>query len=249
MTAASPLVTAQPDRFAAIADRLGALEGEALLRRAIRHEFSGRIALVSSFGIEAAVLLHMVAQIDPSTPVVFLETGKLFGETLRYRDQLIRKLGLTDVRSIMPDPARVQTEDPGGALWQTNPDRCCMIRKVEPLAKALDGFDAWINGRKRSHGGLRATLPSVEVADGKIKLNPLADFGSDEIAAYFATQDLPHHPLEEDGFRSIGCMPCSDRTAAGEDPRAGRWRGNAKTECGIHLSSSSSSSSLSTRDE
>ncbi len=248
MTSTSPVAAVQPHRVSAIADRLAALEGEALLRQAIRHEFPGRIALVSSFGIEAAVLLHMVAQIDPSTPVVFLETGKLFGETLRYRDQLIRKLGLTDVRSITPDPARVQAEDPEGALWRSNPDRCCLIRKVEPLAKALDGFDAWINGRKRSHGGLRATLPSVEAADGKIKLNPLADFGPEEIVAYFTAYDLPHHPLEEDGFRSVGCMPCSDRAAAGEDARAGRWRDKAKTECGIHLPSSSSSS-LSTRDE
>jgi phosphoadenosine phosphosulfate reductase len=197
--------------------------------------FPGRIALVSSFGAEAAVLLHMAAAIDPALPVIFLDTGKLFGETRRYRDTLIRRLGLHDVRTVEPDAKRLAAEDPQGMLWHSAPDRCCALRKVEPLTRALAPFDAWINGRKRSHGALRAHLPLVERAEGRIKLNPLADWSAEDVAAYFATHDLPHHPLEEDGFTSIGCMPCTDRAKPGEAPRAGRWRGQNKTECGIHL--------------
>ena len=206
-----------------------------LLAEMIRNEFPGRIALVSSFGIEAAVLLHMVASIDRATPVLFLDTGKLFGETLRYRDRLIAQLELRDVRAITPDAARLGAEDPDGVLWRSDPDRCCAIRKVEPLARALEGFDAWINGRKRYHGGLRSDISVIEAAGGRIKINPLAAWGPEQIAAYFEAHDLPQHPLAADGFRSIGCMPCSDRVQIGEDARAGRWRGRAKSECGIHL--------------
>lgn len=209
---------------------------EDFLAAMIRKEFSGRIALQSSFGAEAAVLLHMVAQIDPATPVIFLDTGKLFGETLRYRDELRLRLGLKDVRSVKPDPERVDSIDPDDILWYGNPDMCCYVRKVEPLQRALVGFDALITGRKGFHGGDRAGIPRLEASDdGRLKINPLADWSKDEIDAYFERHDLPRHPLEADGFLSIGCMPCTDRVAPGEDARAGRWRGRDKTECGIHL--------------
>ncbi len=223
-----------PPGVEALADRAAGLPTPAFLALALR-EFTGRIALVSSFGAEAAVLLHMAAQIDPALPVIFLDTGKLFGETRRYRDVLVDRLGLRDVRTIEPDIARIAADDPDGTLWRSAPDRCCALRKVEPLDRALAGFDAWINGRKRSHGGLRAALPLVEQADGKVKLNPLAEWLAPDVAAYFATHDLPPHPLEADGYHSIGCLPCTDRAAPGEDLRAGRWRGQDKTECGIHL--------------
>jgi phosphoadenosine phosphosulfate reductase len=167
--------------------------------------------------------------------VIFLDTGKLFGETLRYRDELVRRLGLVDVRSVRPDPARLTAEDPDGTLWRADPDRCCALRKVEPLERALAGFEAWINGRKRSHGGARSALPVIEAAGGRIKVNPLASWGAGEIGAYFTAHELPRHPLEADGFRSVGCMPCSDRAQPDEDARAGRWRGRGKTECGIHV--------------
>jgi phosphoadenosine phosphosulfate reductase len=207
-----------------------------LLRAMIEDEFPGQIALVSSFGAEAAILLHMVADIDAATPVIFLDTEKLFGETLRYRDQLTERLGLTDVRSIRPDPQRIQSLDPDGVLWYGNPDMCCFIRKVEPMRRALTGFSAWITGRKRFHGGERAELPAIEAADdGRIKINPLAGWHRDDIDRYFATHDLPRHPLEADGFLSIGCMPCTDRVKPGEGARAGRWRDLEKSECGIHL--------------
>jgi phosphoadenosine phosphosulfate reductase len=207
----------------------------------VRDEFAGRIALVSSFGAESAVLLHLIAEIDPAIPIIFLDTGKLFGETLRYRDQLTKRLGLKDLRSIAPDPAALAAEDEAGALWLKQPDRCCFLRKVEPLRRALEGFDAWLTGRKRFQGGLRDRLPKFEAADGKIKVNPLADWTKDDLDRYFEAHELPRHPLEADGFLSIGCMPCTDRVSPGEDGRAGRWRGIDKTECGIHLSLDSAS--------
>ncbi len=217
-----------------LAIRASGLPTPAFLALALR-EFTSRIALVSSFGAEAAVLLHMAARIDPALPVIFLDTGKLFGETRRYRDVLVDRLGLRDVRTIEPDTVRIAADDPDGMLWRSAPDRCCALRKVEPLVRGLAGFDAWINGRKRSHGGLRAALPLVERAEGRVKLNPLADWSAADVAAYFAAHGLPRHPLEADGYRSIGCLPCTGRAAPGEDVRAGRWRGQDKTECGIHL--------------
>jgi phosphoadenosine phosphosulfate reductase len=218
-----------------LAGTLGQLATPDQLARLIRHEFPGRIALVSSFGAEAAALLHMIAAVDPAVPVIFLDTGKLFGETLRYRDRLVEFLGLRDVRSIAPQPVLLSAEDPHGVLWRDDPDRCCFLRKVEPLERALEGFDAWFNGRKRYHGGERASLPLIEAVGGRIKVNPLSGWAPAQIEAYFATHALPRHPLVEDGFASIGCMPCSDRVAAGEETRAGRWRGRDKSECGIHV--------------
>ncbi len=198
------------------------------LRLAIRGAYRDRIALVSSFGTEAAVLLHMVAGIDRDTPILFLDTLKLFPETLRYRNALIARLGLRNVRTVTPDADALATEDADGLLWRRDADRCCALRKVAPLERALDGFAAWINGRKRSY------LPLVEVDGGRLKLNPLALWSAEDIETYFIANDLPRHPLEADGFSSIGCVPCSGPTCAGEGRRAGRWRGLDKTECGIH---------------
>lgn len=221
-------------RAAVLSARHAGAEPADLLRVMIEAEFAGEIALVSSFGAEAAVLLHMVAQIDPSTPVIFLNTGKLFGETLRYRDQLVSRFGLLDARTMAPDPEQLQRADPEEVLWYGNPDMCCYVRKVEPLHRALAPFAASISGRKRYHGGGRADLPLVEAVDGRIRVNPLATWGKAEIDGYFAAHELPRHPLEAEGFLSIGCMPCTDRVAPDEDVRAGRWRGKEKTECGIH---------------
>ena len=204
------------------------------MRPIVDEAFHGRIALVSSFGAEAAVLLHRLAQIDRSVPVIFLDTGKMFGETLRYRDTLVERLGLTDIRCPKPDDEVRQ--DPDGTLWMSRPDACCFLRKVAPLNRALHGFDAWISGRKRIHGGTRGTLPLREAAvDGKVKINPMADWDRADIESYFAHFDLPAHPLVADGYFSIGCMPCTGRSTSRDDPRSGRWAGLAKTECGIHL--------------
>lgn len=193
-----------------------------------------RLAVVSSFGTESAVLLKLVADVDPAIPVVFLDTGWLFQETLDYRDTLIGRLGLRDVRTVSPDPARLAADDPERELWYSDADACCRIRKVEPLARALAPFAAWINGRKRFQGGLRAAIPVVEADGAKLKFNPLAGVGADELAAMFKNAGLPPHPLAASGFTSVGCMPCTSRAEAGEDARAGRWRGRGKTECGIH---------------
>ena len=235
--AAGASILASLARAEQLAQRWAEADTETFLAGMIHEEFPGRIALVSSFGAEAAVLLHLVAGIAPALPVVFLDTGKLFGETLRYRDRLIADFGLQDVRSVTPDPARVDALDPDGVLWFGNPDMCCHLRKVEPLNRALEGLDAWITGRKNFQSGSRANLQRIERnrEDGRIKINPLASWQKQDLDGYFERHRLPRHPLEADGFLSIGCMPCTDRVAPGEDARAGRWRGREKTECGIHL--------------
>lgn len=215
----------------------GALDGLALLRAMIEGEFPGRIALVSSFGAESAVLLDLVAQIDQATPVIFLDTGKLFPETLAYRDELVARFGLRDVRSVQPDPIELDRADPHGDLWRRDPERCCALRKVVPLERALFGFDAWITGRKRHHGGERRALETIEVdpaAPGRVKINPLARWSADQVGAYSRARNLPNHPLVASGYRSIGCEPCTAPVAAGDATRGGRWVGLAKTECGIH---------------
>jgi phosphoadenosine phosphosulfate reductase len=193
-----------------------------------------RLALVSSFGTESAALLKVMSDVDPSIPVIFLDTGWLFEETLAYRDTLIDKLGLRDVRSIKPDDAVLSREDPERELWFSDPDACCRIRKVEPLARALKPFSAWINGRKRFQGGLRADIPVVEADGERLKFNPFANVSREDIEMIFKLAELPPHPLVASGFMSVGCMPCTSRSASNEDARAGRWRGRGKTECGIH---------------
>ena len=197
------------------------------------------LALVSSFGTESAALLKVMADVDPAIPVVFLDTGWLFEETLAYRDTLIATLGLTDVRSIKPLEEALSREDPDRELWFSDPDACCRIRKVEPLARALKPFAAWINGRKRFQGGARAEIPVVEDDGTKLKFNPFANVSREEIEAIYQMAKLPPHPLVASGYLSVGCMPCSSRTAPGEDARAGRWRGQAKRECGIHTTKTS----------
>lgn len=232
---ALPPAAGPEGRAAAFAERVAGAAPEEILHAAIHREFPGRIALVTSFGTESAVLLHMVSEVDPALPVIFLDTGKLFGETLRYRDRLAERLGLTDIRTIEPDPADLAAEDADGILWASDPDRCCFVRKVLPLRRALAGFDAWITGRKRFQGGARSSLPLVEVQDGRVKVNPLAEWSPQDIAAHFRRHVLPAHPLQADGYLSIGCMPCTERAPDPADSRSGRWAGSGKTECGIHL--------------
>ena len=215
--------------------RYGQLGAEAALRLAIRTLFPGRIALVSSFGAESAVLLDMVARIDTATPVVFLDTGKHFGETLRYRDALAARLGLTDLRSVKPAPESLAREDADGLLFARDPDRCCALRKTLPLQEALSGFEAWITGRKAFQAATRSSLPLFESDGPRIKVNPLRHWRPAWIAEHFARHGLPPHPLEAEGFRSIGCYTCTARSAPEADARDGRWPGLAKTECGIHV--------------
>jgi phosphoadenosine phosphosulfate reductase len=229
--APAPAIRADAD---ALNRRYAGASALAVIEAAVRDHFAGRVALVSSFGAESAVLLHLVAQVDRSVPVVFLDTLKLFPETLAYRDRLVTELGLTDVRSVQPDPARLSLKDQHGALWMTNPDLCCHIRKTEPLQRALLGFEAWFTGRKRFQSSARAALSLFEPDGERIKINPLANWSGDELKAYTARHALPEHPLVAKGYPSIGCVPCTTKVAPGEDERAGRWRGTEKVECGIH---------------
>jgi len=219
---------------AAYEARFAGVPAPEMLRTLLTGELHGQIAAVSSFGTESAVLLHMVAQADPATPVVFTDTLKMFPETLLYRDTLVARLGLLDVRVIRPDPASLAAKDPDGIRHGYDPDGCCDLRKVEPLARGLAPFEAWISGRKGFQAGTRRALPRLEVEDGRLKLNPLADWDKAALDGYFTAHDLPRHPLEAEGYLSIGCAPCTSKVAPGEDPRAGRWRGFAKVECGIH---------------
>lgn len=196
--------------------------------------FDNKLALVSSFGAESAVLLHMAAQIDPSIDVVFVDTGKMFGETKRYRDELSERLGLSNVYTQNADKTDVDLADPKGDLWLKDPDACCALRKVAPLDDALKPYGAWITGRKRRQTLSRTILPHFEWDGSHIKVNPLAGWSVEQIDAYMKKHKLPQHPMKADGFLSIGCMPCTDRVSEGEDPRSGRWRGQSKQECGIH---------------
>lgn len=222
--------------------RYGHLEGADLLRPLIETEFKGEFALVSSFGTESAVLLHLVAEIDKSLPILFVNTRKLFGETLRYKRTLVDLLGLTDVRELSPSREAENAHDKDGILWRADNSACCDFRKVRVLEDGLKPFTAWITGRKRYQATTRIELPLFEAADGRIKVNPLAGWNREDMETYLDRNGLPRHPLEEDGYLSIGCMPCTDRVAPGEDIRAGRWRGQEKTECGIHLPLPSSTS-------
>jgi len=223
-------------RSAALARRYDGLDPRALLTQLAVDDFAGEIALVSSFGADSVVLLHMIARIAPELPVLFLDTGKLFAETLRYRHALGAELGLTDVRDLRPDPARLAAADPDGELHLRAPDHCCALRKIEPLEAALDGFAAWITGRKRHQNALRAEMPLFEEDGvGRIKVNPLAAWSRADVEAYMESHGLRRHPLVAKGYASIGCAPCTSPVAPGEDERAGRWRDSEKTECGLHL--------------
>lgn len=205
----------------------------AMLADLLAGELKGRVAAVSSFGSESAVLLDLVAAVDKDVPVIFVNTQKIFGETLAYRDTLAEQLGFTDLRVFRPDPRLLAAKDATSLRWSYDPDGCCDLRKVEPLRRALAPFDAWISGRKGFQAG-RAALPRFELDEGRLKINPLADWTRATIDAAFEARKLPRHPLEAQGYPSVGCVPCTSRVQPGEDPRAGRWRGWDKTECGIH---------------
>jgi phosphoadenosine phosphosulfate reductase len=230
-TASDPAVAA---KLASLQAAAKGRDAKGILELALKGEFAGKTAVVSSFGSESVVLLHMIAQIDPTTPVIFLNTGKLFGETLRYRDRLQDELGLVDVRSIGPHPADRAAQDPNGELWAKSTDACCNFRKVIPLKRALEGFSAQITGRKRFQTNARSQMEPVEFFEGRFRFNPLTDWTLADIEAYMAEHNLPAHPLVEDGYPSIGCMPCTRRVLSGEGYRDGRWSGTDKDECGIH---------------
>ena len=208
----------------------------AVLEKSLRDAAVGKVALVSSFGAESVVLLHLISVIDRTTPVIFIDTEMLFAETLTYQMELTERLHLADVRLIRADRNALFTHDNEGLLHLHDPDACCNLRKTEPLQKALDPFDSWITGRKRYQGGQRRALEFFENEDDlRIKINPLAHWETADVAEYIAQNRLPRHPLVAKGYPSIGCAPCTTRVNDGEDPRAGRWRDTDKEECGIHF--------------
>lgn len=232
------VMDARPRYTQADADALNVhfegVDAQIMLRALFTEDEIGEIAVVSSFGTESAVLLHLVAQADPAIPVIFVDTLRMFPETLDYRDTLIGAFDIKNAGIVTPDPKVLSEKDENELRWSFDPDGCCAIRRAEPLARAKEGLDAWISGRKAFQSHTRENIARFEVEDGRLKLNPLGDWIKDDLDAYFAAHDLPRHPLEEQGYLSVGCAPCTSKVLPGEDPRAGRWRGWDKTECGIH---------------
>lgn len=231
-----PLTLSVTDRVEQLNERYAHHGATAVLERALSDPQVGRIGLISSFGAESVVLLHMISIMDRSTPVVFIDTEMLFEETLEYQRELTERLKLTNVQIIRAKDAAIATIDPDGTLNQRDTDACCALRKTKPLQDALENFDAWITGRKRFQAGSRSALDFFEnEEDKRIKVNPLAYWGPEDVRDYMENNRLPRHPLVAKGYPSIGCAPCTSPVAAGEDPRSGRWRGQEKVECGIHF--------------
>jgi len=241
MTAALAFKIAEPDphremQILALNGLFDEMDAVGVLRHAVTDVLKDDIAIVSSFGADSAVLLHLVSLVDSTLPVYFLETGKHFPETLQYVETLKTHLGLSNVRWLRPDPKDIARFDPHGDLWETDPDSCCHIRKTEPLDAEIAQFAGWVTGRKRYQTAERGVLPHFELtSDDRIKVNPLAYFGDADVNTYKKEHGLPEHPLFAKGYKSIGCAPCTTIVAEGEDPRAGRWRGLNKKECGIHF--------------
>lgn len=221
------------------AERLDAFYGDLpaaeIIARTLESHGEGEIAAVSSFGADSAVLLHLIAEIDRTLPIIFLDTGKHFEETQRYRDDLAGDLGLSDIRIVTPGEAALERDDPDGKLHLADTDACCAIRKVEPMARGVAPFRGWFTGRKRFQSSTRQALAVFEAVGPRLRINPLARWTTADQADYMRLHGLREHPLVAYGYLSIGCFPCTSVVKPGEDPRSGRWAGQAKTECGIHL--------------
>jgi len=231
-----PLDTPVADRVSALNARYRHHGATAVLEHALKDAEVGKIALVSSFGAESVVLLHLVSIMDRHLPVLFIDTEMLFAETLAYQLELTDRLRLTNVQTIKARREDIFLRDNESVLHLHDPDACCHLRKVEPLERALAPYDAWITGRKRYQGATRADLDFFEnEGDVRIKVNPLVHWATADLQEYITENRLPRHPLVAKGYPSIGCAPCTTRVNDGEDPRAGRWRNLEKEECGIHF--------------
>ena len=231
--------TKRNEPIAARLERLNAelrdASAQTVLRVAMIREWPESLTYVSSFGAESVAMLALIADVNPDLPIIFLETGMHFPQTLDYKEELIERLGLTGVRDIPPSETERKILDPKNTLWKSDSDACCALRKVRPLEPALDGFDAWITGRKRFHGGARMSLPVFEYAGDRFKVNPLANWTPEDVNLLIEQRDLPRHPLVDQGYPSIGCWPCTRPSDNPDDPRAGRWVGQNKSECGLHI--------------
>jgi phosphoadenosine phosphosulfate reductase len=224
-----------PADAAALNARFAGVDAQTMLTELFAEGLLGHVAVVSSFGTESAVLLDLVAKADRNVPVIFVDTLKMFPETIAYRNTLVARLGLTNSWAVEPDAIALSAKDEKGLRWSYDPDGCCEIRKVEPLKRAKHGLDSWISGRKAFQSSTRQNIARFEIEYGRLKINPLGDWVKADLEAYFTAHDLPRHPLEADGYLSVGCQPCTSKVLPGEDPRAGRWRGWEKVECGIHV--------------
>ncbi|RLQ86925.1 phosphoadenylyl-sulfate reductase [Notoacmeibacter ruber] len=231
----------QPENFSSVEEQAawldetyGHLPAAEIVRLSIERFFPGAIGTVSSFGADSAALLKLIADVDPATPVMFLDTGQHFGETMAYRDDLSADLGLTNLQIVHPKAEMLSRLDPANDLYKTDTDQCCDIRKVEPMARAVAPFDAWFTGRKRYQSAQRAEMPVFEAVGPRIRINPLARWTTEDQANFMRQNDLRENPLIAFGYLSIGCFPCTQPSTDG-DERSGRWAGQAKTECGIHL--------------
>ncbi len=200
-------------------------------------EFSGRLAMTSSFGPESGVLLHLVSRADPHIPVLFLETGYHFPETLKYKEDLAKLFGLKKVIELRADPAKKNelVVKHAGVPYEKDPDACCYLNKVEPMDAALKNYGAWMSGIRRHQTDFRKSIRIVEEYEGGLyKISPLANFTSRDAWWYLKEHNIPQHPLFEKGYLSIGCWPCTRPIQAGDDERSGRWAGKSKKECGLH---------------
>lgn len=231
------VIDARPAFTQADADALNArFEGVdtlSMLKTVFAEGLAGNVAVVSSFGTESAVLLSLVAKADRTVPVIFVDTLKMFGETLDYRETLISTLGFTDSRAVVPNAEVLAKKDETGLRWSYDPDGCCEIRKVEPMARAKEGLDAWISGRKAFQSVTRQNLPRFEVEDGRLKINPLGDWTKDDLEAWFEAENLPRHPLEAQGYLSIGCEPCTSKVLPGKTPAPGAGVGGTRWSAGF----------------
>lgn len=218
-----------PEAVKVQAQRLAGASPEAVLQWAIE-TFPGRVGLTCSFSGPGVVLAHMIARLDRRVPVIFLDTGFHFPETYAFKDQFVKQYNLNLVE-LRP------SSDPG-PLYETDPDRCCFIRKVEPMQRALAGLDAWITALRRDQSETRSQVDLLEYheADGRplVKVLPLAHWTRKEVWSYILGNGIPYHPLLDQGYSSIGCWPCTQPTLPGGDERSGRWAGRGKTECGLH---------------
>jgi phosphoadenosine phosphosulfate reductase len=215
--------------------RLESATPEERLAFAVEH-FGEDLLFTSSFGAQAGVLLHLWSVVAKHLPVVFIDTGFLFPETLRHRDDLVTRLGLT-LRIVRPDIAHdAFVARYGDAIQRNDPDFCCGVNKVAPIAPLRESARAWVSGLRRDQSKTRANVGILEQDGHLVRVHPIADLGKADVAAYLARHDIPEHPLVARRYLSIGCAPCTRAVAEGEDERAGRWAWSNKTECGLHAS-------------
>jgi phosphoadenosine phosphosulfate reductase len=221
------------------ADRLEQASAEEVLAYAVER-FSPRIVLTCSWQKQSSVLVHMLAEIAPETRVVEFDTGLLFPETYETRQRLLERYPLRFERILPEQSVEEQARTQGESLWERDPDRCCGLRKVAPLERALDGMDAWITGIRREQSSTRRDARKIELdaRRGVVKVQPLADWTNRDVWRYIWRHSIPYNPLHDHGFPSIGCMPCTHSVAGDGSERSGRWRGTGKIECGLHTQAS-----------